>query len=171
MMASIYDLSPSQISNALDYVHEHIEIEDAWGRDLDEQWAAEKAAEERDYDPLQQMLDQEREEAEANERNMQEAEENERVYREMREKEASWLQEYDEIVHDGYKVRDLRAAFQKVQDRDHWKNPISYGCDVDDIDILKVAVIFFTGSVPQFTHLHGRVWLCEADGYFRAIGA
>jgi len=95
----------------------------------------------------------------------------EEALRQMREDEAKRMVEFDEQVHEGYKIGDLRKAFEKVQNPEHWKMPIQAGCDVADRDITAKAIVFFTGSVARFTHLHGRTWLVEAEGYYAAVGA
>jgi hypothetical protein len=95
----------------------------------------------------------------------------EEALRQMREKEAVWLAEFDEQIHDGYKIGDLRLAFHNVKDAANWKDPISAGCRTHEKDVTAKAITFFTGSVARFTRLRGDIWLVEADGYYRAIGA
>lgn len=73
----------------------------------------------------------------------------------------------------------LSAAFDKVADKKHWKNPIDTTVECDDLEkeIIYEAVIHFTGSVPEFVVLPGRhrgqkrKYRIKADGYYLAIGA
>lgn len=90
------------------------------------------------------------------------------AFRQMREDDEEWAQT---TVHEGYTVAQLRAAFDSVKSPDHWKNPIQAGCHKSQIDITKKAIIFHTGSVPTFTHLHNDWYLVEAAGYFATCGA
>lgn len=79
---------------------------------------------------------------------------------------------------DGHRCtrRELTAAFNRVARPDNWKFPIDMTLLLEPLDreVVREAVIFFTGSVPKFEYdgccgdLTCRV---TADGYYRTIGA
>lgn len=62
---------------------------------------------------------------------------------------------------------ELCVAFEKVQDKKHWKNPIDTYCDVSDITILTEAIPYFTGTVAEFgtPNKYGKVRV-KALGYY-----
>ena len=69
----------------------------------------------------------------------------------------------------------LTAAFELVEDKANWKNPIDAKVFVyTDAEwlapIMREAVVFFTGSVPT-TEMDGDYMTVKADGYFAAVGA
>jgi len=73
---------------------------------------------------------------------------------------------------------ELSKFFELVVPRDNWKNPINAIVDLRDRDLymIREAVIFFTGSVPQFIPCLGaKMPKCRyrviAAGYYRTIGA
>jgi hypothetical protein len=69
---------------------------------------------------------------------------------------------------------ELRAAFDRVADRSHWKNPIASSVVIHsefEREVIRRAVVFFTGSVPTFEHVAGPFFICRAAGYFAAVGA
>ena len=71
----------------------------------------------------------------------------------------------------GYKRKALDEAFKLVQPPGHWKNPIDAIIPLRQREVVEASIIFFTGSVPHFTH-HTKTQLrVRADGYFKAIGA
>jgi len=70
--------------------------------------------------------------------------------------------------------RELHAAFNRVQDATHWKNPID--ATITETDSRKrtaihVAVRFFTGSVPAAEVLGNDQYRFRAAGYYQTIGA
>lgn len=72
----------------------------------------------------------------------------------------------------------LCDLFNTVADPDNWKNPIDAVIDLDpaDEELLKRAVVFFTGSVATierdpFGRDNGIEARVVADGYYNAIGA
>jgi hypothetical protein len=76
----------------------------------------------------------------------------------------------DEIIYEGYSRNQLKVAFEKVQNKDNWKNPINSNINKNKKDVIEKAIIFFTGSVPKFeSNLNGLS--VKADGYYIAIGA
>lgn len=84
------------------------------------------------------------------------------------ERQIAW----ERTVKDGdYFVSELRVAFDKVQNKDHWKNPIDAVILTKDIKITEAAIIHYTGSVPTFTRVDGNNTRVKAAGYFATIGA
>lgn len=45
-----------------------------------------------------------------------------------------------------YTYQQLREAFEKVQNKEHWKNPIEAFIPVSDLDITDKAIRHFTGT-------------------------
>ena len=71
-----------------------------------------------------------------------------------------------------YTQQQLHDAFTKVQDKQHWKNPIDALVEKKDIDIVTEAIIHFTGSIPTFQPKKGSgKYRVQAAGYFLTIGA
>jgi len=71
----------------------------------------------------------------------------------------------------GYGEPALRAAFEQVQDRSNWKNPIDAIIRDTAKAVVCEAIVFYTGSVPKVTELGGGMIRVQADGYYVAIGA
>lgn len=67
-----------------------------------------------------------------------------------------------------YRHEQLVAAFDKVKNRNHWKNPIDSFCHVVECPVVLEAIVFFTATVPTF-HRVGQTPLMhvKADGYYR----
>lgn len=84
----------------------------------------------------------------------------------------STLKELDNQIIPEYGVTrgELSVAFKKVQNPENWKYAISATIDIKDQEIVKNAIIFFTGSVPTFHWVAGKV-VVKAAGYYAAIGA
>lgn len=76
-----------------------------------------------------------------------------------------------------YSREALLAAFALVEDGENWKRAIHRCVDERaDLDAIREAVVFFTGSVPTFTTLASaangaKVILVRAVGYYAAVGA
>jgi hypothetical protein len=72
-----------------------------------------------------------------------------------------------------YSRAELTAAFNRVANLRNWKMPIDTIIPGDDADVVEQAIIFFTGSVPQFRpHPDNSLYLIvKADGYYAVIGA
>ena len=84
---------------------------------------------------------------------------------------------FDHRYTDAY-VKKLHTAFTKVQNREHWKNPINAVVDLNDAEmaLLRDAIPFFTGSVPEFEAKKGAAlprcrYRVRAVGYYVAIGS
>jgi hypothetical protein len=57
-----------------------------------------------------------------------------------------------------YTQEQLQAAFQLVQDKKHWKNPISYLMRPDDnFDLIVSAIQHFTATFPSVDIYSDRV--------------
>lgn len=70
-----------------------------------------------------------------------------------------------------YTDEELREAFEKVQNKKHWKNPINAVCLREDQDVITEAVIYFAGCVPTFTPIGTDKLRCRAVGYYIAVGS
>lgn len=76
---------------------------------------------------------------------------------------------------------ELRDHFDTVADRTNWKNPIDAtvllrrGNNDEHLELVKLAVVFFTGSVLQVVSLDDfngyRRAKVKAAGYYQAIGS
>lgn len=71
-----------------------------------------------------------------------------------------------------YSRDELLQAFNKVCNKDNWKLPIDAMIERSEEEIIREAVIYFTGCEPSFQHVPGsgksRV---TAVGYYNAVGA
>ena len=54
---------------------------------------------------------------------------------------------------DKYTREQLVAAFDKVKDKNHWKNPIKSYCSCADVDIVAEAIEYFTATKAEFDYL------------------
>jgi hypothetical protein len=68
--------------------------------------------------------------------------------------------------YNGFTDEQLHTAFETVQAKTHWKDPIRSKCKVEDIKLITSAIIYFTGTVPSFGQpdKNGMVKV-RADGY------
>jgi len=70
-----------------------------------------------------------------------------------------------------YTQDQLKAAFEKVEDKTDWKNPIkAYVDKSEDMVLIQQAIIHFTGTVCEMTKINkgpnkGKV-LVTAPGYY-----
>lgn len=73
----------------------------------------------------------------------------------------------------------LLEAFERVEDKANWKDPIDATVDLAndfELEVLRYAIAFFTGSQATFKPKPGKKLLgCRyrvtAPGYYRAVGA
>ena len=72
-----------------------------------------------------------------------------------------------------YSRQTLERAFRLVENPWNWKGRIyaHVEADRDQREVIRQAVIFFTGSVPTFRRISGYTYLVEAAGYYAVIGA
>lgn len=67
--------------------------------------------------------------------------------------------------------------FNIVSNKEHWKKPIDIDLPPEtplaDLDLIKKAIQFYTGSVALISHTSGvnAPWNIRAVGYYIAIGA
>jgi hypothetical protein len=67
---------------------------------------------------------------------------------------------------------ELSGYFDKVKNPGGWKLPIDSLCVPEDVEKIKNAIIFFTGSVPVFKKSEkGYTYHVKAVGYYAAVGA
>lgn len=71
---------------------------------------------------------------------------------------------------------DVLLAFNSVCDKENWKMPIEALVNGDaDLDLIRAAVVYFTGSVPTFDPVdpvdNTTLIFVRAAGYYNAIGA
>jgi hypothetical protein len=65
----------------------------------------------------------------------------------------------------------LKEAFEKVQNKEHWKNPIDAFIDPKDYDVTDDAIAFFTGTRINYAVTarvgpnRGKIHI-KADGYY-----
>lgn len=74
----------------------------------------------------------------------------------------------------GDSIADLRHAFDLVANRENWKLPVDAtvkAADPAERRRIAEAVVFFTGSVVEWSHFGRGRWNCKASGYYAAIGA
>lgn len=75
------------------------------------------------------------------------------------------------------RVAELETAFNRVVNKSNWKNPIDTIVTVQplsgELDDIREAVIFYTGSVCKFSRGEGdrRIVRVQAAGYYATIGA
>jgi hypothetical protein len=75
-----------------------------------------------------------------------------------------------------YSRAELTDAFNRVEDKTNWKNPIdtiiTVGKNVDDeLHVIGESVVFFTGCRPTYTKLTATTCRVKAAGYYATIGA
>lgn len=74
---------------------------------------------------------------------------------------------------------ELHDAFERVKPRPNWKHPISARFTTSanaaesarEVAMIREAVIFFCGCVPEIRHVGNFRFTCEAVGYYAAVGA
>lgn len=75
----------------------------------------------------------------------------------------------------GFTETELRAAFSRVENKEHWKKPIAALVQVvseRELEAIKYAVTFYTGSVATVSRGFGPdVYKVTAAGYYAAVGA
>lgn len=69
----------------------------------------------------------------------------------------------------------MREAFEIVCPKENWKDAIDTRVTLTteaEMTIIREAVIFFTGSVPEFSRIgNTRIYRVRAAGYYATIGA
>lgn len=72
----------------------------------------------------------------------------------------------------------LAAQLDRVKDKSNWKNPIDAefttatdeAASTLEVAIMREAVLFFCGCVPEIRHLGNFRFSVKAIGYYRAVG-
>jgi hypothetical protein len=77
------------------------------------------------------------------------------------------------MAHTNHNREELKAAFEKVQNKEHWKNPIDAFIDPKEYGITDDAIAYFTGTQAFFNSNNLTLAQCEAgmvrvtaDGYY-----
>lgn len=66
-----------------------------------------------------------------------------------------------------YTQEQLEQAFQKVQNKEHWKNPIDAFCRAEELEITREAINYFTATNTYFEQDQGNGWArIKAKGYY-----
>jgi hypothetical protein len=76
------------------------------------------------------------------------------------------------IVHRGYTHQELREAFELIENKENWKNPISAVIDSMKFYLCDAAAEYFTGAGLKkvFQVSDSRVMI-SGPGYYLTIGA
>lgn len=73
------------------------------------------------------------------------------------------------MTHTNYTREQLLEAFNRVQNAEHWKNPINatFTSNADESfrDLVSSAISYFTGTCAIWTQTSGN-WNVTADGYY-----
>lgn len=72
----------------------------------------------------------------------------------------------------GYTHAELNEAFQKIQNAEHWKNPIDAWIHPNQFEVCAEACCYFTGSSLSRVQWAGEHAVrVMAPGYYLTIGA
>jgi hypothetical protein len=78
----------------------------------------------------------------------------------------------DDSVYGGYTRKQLTDAFELVRPAGDWKLEIDATAPAGtDRELVTTAVIFFTGSVPDYEANEDGSFRVVADGYYIAVGS
>jgi len=68
-------------------------------------------------------------------------------------------------------VAELKALFERVENKQDWKNPIDATIVLQESEVekLREAIIFYTGSVPTFKRISTNVQRVVAAGYYATM--
>lgn len=73
---------------------------------------------------------------------------------------------------DRYTQEQLSQAFALVKNQENWKYPVDATVPADaDTALIGDAVIYFTGSNPEFIKLPGGKMRVVAAGYYACVGS
>jgi hypothetical protein len=64
-----------------------------------------------------------------------------------------------------YTQNQLEEAFKKVQNKEHWKNPINSCCKNEDLLVTIAAIRHFTATEVTYFNLGNGWFKVEAPGY------
>ena len=65
----------------------------------------------------------------------------------------------------GFTRGQLKEAFEKVQNKEDWKDEVMGYCSAKDKILIREAVVFFTATEPRFTKIGRNSWRVYAPGY------
>lgn len=66
---------------------------------------------------------------------------------------------------------EMKCAFELIEDKKHWKNPIDATIDESDFELCDYACIFFTGGCLEVVENKDGKLRVQSPGYFEIIGA
>ena len=78
------------------------------------------------------------------------------------------------MPHTEARQAELKAAFERVENKINWKMPIDAIVRINNLDeeiLIHDAVVHFAGCVPKFHHYGNRMFNVTAIGYYAAVGA
>ncbi len=80
------------------------------------------------------------------------------------------------LTHPAYTDRtvdDARAAFDRVCDRENWKNPIDkvLGCSLSEAMFIRYAIEFMAGGGTTVREVRTGTYRFTHPGYYAVIGA
>lgn len=77
----------------------------------------------------------------------------------------------------GYRVGELRAAFNRIANEGNWKEELAGIVNVSDVEMMTVAAEFFAGSPLKVIYTEpyrqGEIQRCvvKGPGYYACVGA
>ena len=75
-------------------------------------------------------------------------------------------------VFKGYPIADLRVAFEQIEDKENWKNPIFGYIRAADLQKYQAAAEFFAGSSLQIVEfVQNGFASVKGPGYYQSVGA
>ena len=62
---------------------------------------------------------------------------------------------------------EMARAFENVQDKENWKNPINSCVRAEDVEVTKEAIVYFTATEATLGENLGNGWYkITAPGYY-----
>jgi hypothetical protein len=93
-------------------------------------------------------------------------------YTNPKEKVADADADGDDCINFGYRVGDLRRAFNKLHDRQNWKNPIDAVIPSHEFALCDAATCFMTsGALSIVEHLEDGNVRVQSAGYYANVGS
>lgn len=84
----------------------------------------------------------------------------------IREEERAAQDEYERAtVAYSFTVRQMREAFEKVQNLRDWKAPIRAQIKIEDLALTMLAIGFYHGNQPHVTSTAGGYVIIQSNGY------
>jgi len=69
------------------------------------------------------------------------------------------------VTNGGHTIKNLRDAFEYVEDEKHWKNPIECVVNVDILVVTIEAIKYFHGVVPTIKAIDCGKFIINSSGY------